>query len=118
MRIGIDARELCGHSTGVGRYLGGLLQQWTVDEHARRHEFVLYAHQPLAVSLDAHRFPSRVVPGGGGTRWEQQQLLMDVAQQRSLQAMAHLRDPVLRCHKREHSSYVMHVVIQQLLQEL
>ena len=79
MRIGIDARELCGHSTGVGRYLGGLLQQWMVDEQARRHEFVLYAHQPLAVSLDAHRFPSRIVAGRGGTRWEQQQLLSTLA---------------------------------------
>ncbi len=27
MRIGIDARELCGHATGVGRYLGGLLSR-------------------------------------------------------------------------------------------
>jgi glycosyltransferase involved in cell wall biosynthesis len=79
VRIGIDARELCGHSTGVGRYLGGLLQQWMVDEQARRHEFVLYAHQPLAVSLDAHRFPSRIVAGRGGTRWEQQQLLSTLA---------------------------------------
>ena len=74
MRIGIDARELCGHRTGVGRYLGGLLQEWTADDHARRHEFVLYAHQPMAVSLDARRFPAHVVEGGGGTRWEQQQL--------------------------------------------
>lgn len=79
MRIGIDARELCGHSTGVGRYLSGLLQQWIVDEQARRHEFVLYAHQPLTMSLDAHRFPGRVVAGRGGTRWEQQQLLPTLA---------------------------------------
>jgi glycosyltransferase involved in cell wall biosynthesis len=79
VRIGIDARELSGHSTGVGRYLGGLLQQWMVDDQARRHEFVLYAHQPLAMSLDAHRFPSRVVAGRGGTRWEQQQLLSTLA---------------------------------------
>jgi glycosyltransferase involved in cell wall biosynthesis len=79
VRIGIDARELCGHSTGVGRYLGGLLQRWAVDEQARRHEFVLYAHQPIAVSLDAHRFPSRFVAGRGGTRWEQQQLLSTLA---------------------------------------
>jgi glycosyltransferase involved in cell wall biosynthesis len=79
VRIGIDARELCGHSTGVGRYLGGLLQQWTADEQAGRHEFVLYAHQPMTVSLDAHRFPGRVVEGRGGTRWEQQQLLPTLA---------------------------------------
>src|SRR6185312_13585131 len=34
---------------------------------------------PLAVSLDAHRFPSRIVAGRGGTRWEQQQLLSTLA---------------------------------------
>lgn len=79
MRIGIDARELCGHSTGVGRYLSGLLHEWAGDDHARRHEFVLYAHQPIAAPLDARRFPSRLVEGRGGTRWEQQQLLPVVA---------------------------------------
>ena len=42
MRIGIDARELCGRPTGVGRYLSGLLAQWAVDNRAREHEFVLY----------------------------------------------------------------------------
>jgi glycosyltransferase involved in cell wall biosynthesis len=78
VRIGIDARELCGRSTGVGRYLDGLLQQWAAGV-ARRHEFVLYAHQPLAVSLDARRFPIHVVEGRGGTRWEQHQLLPVVA---------------------------------------
>jgi glycosyltransferase involved in cell wall biosynthesis len=75
VRIGIDARELCGHSTGVGRYLNGLLNRWAADERARRHEFVLYAHEPIGTPLDARRFPTRVVPGKGGTRWEQQQLL-------------------------------------------
>ena len=43
MRIGIDARELCGRATGVGRYLGGLLHEWSTDARARSHEFVLYA---------------------------------------------------------------------------
>jgi glycosyltransferase involved in cell wall biosynthesis len=79
VRIGIDARELCGHSTGVGRYLGGLLHEWANAERARRHEFVLYAPQEIAVPLDARRFPTRVVTGHGGTRWEQQQLLPAVA---------------------------------------
>jgi glycosyltransferase involved in cell wall biosynthesis len=79
VRIGIDARELCGHSTGVGRYLDGLLQQWAAGDLARRHEFVLYVHQPIALPLDARRFPTRVVEGQGGTRWEQQQLLPAVA---------------------------------------
>ena len=49
--------------TGVGRYLGGLLHEWADAERARRHEFVLYAHQPIAVPLDARRFPTRVVAG-------------------------------------------------------
>jgi len=79
VRIGIDARELCGRSTGVGRYLGGLLHEWANAERARRHEFVLYAPQPIAAPLDARRFPTRVVAGQGGTRWEQQQLLPVVA---------------------------------------
>src|SRR5262249_18474470 len=69
----------CGDSTGVGRYLSGLLREWAVGDSARRHEFVLYAHQPLAAPFDARRFPSRVVQGRGGTRWEQQQLLPVVA---------------------------------------
>jgi glycosyltransferase involved in cell wall biosynthesis len=79
VRIGIDARELCGRSTGVGRYLSGLLYQWASDPHAHRHEFVLYSHQTIAAPLDARRFPTRVVEGRGGTRWEQQQLLPVVA---------------------------------------
>ncbi len=74
MRIGIDARELCGHPTGVGRYLAGLLQEWSSDDRARRHEFVLYAPQPHGLALDDRRFPTRIVAGSGGTRWEQHQL--------------------------------------------
>lgn len=71
MRIGIDARELCGRATGVGRYLGGLVREWAADPRARRHEFVLYAPQPIALPLDARRFPTRTVAGSGGTWWEQ-----------------------------------------------
>src|SRR5256885_14965439 len=71
MRIGIDARELCGRSTGVGRYLAGLLHEWAADDRARAHEFVLYAHQPIALSLDSHRFPAHTIAGSGGTWWEQ-----------------------------------------------
>ena len=74
MRIGIDARELTGRATGVGRYLAGLLNDWTNDETTRQHEFVLYSAQPLAISLDTRRFVPRIVPSGsgaGGTWWEQ-----------------------------------------------
>jgi glycosyltransferase involved in cell wall biosynthesis len=72
MRIGIDARELCGRATGVGRYLGGLLREWAVGAPA--HEFILYAPEPIAVALEARRFRARVIPGSAGTWWEQIQL--------------------------------------------
>jgi glycosyltransferase involved in cell wall biosynthesis len=71
MRIGIDARELCGRVTGVGRYLAGLLGEWAADSRARSHEFVLYAPGPIALTLDARRFATRTVAGSGGTAWEQ-----------------------------------------------
>ena len=64
MRIGIDARELCGRPTGVGRYLGGLLSQWAVDDDARRHEFVLYAPEaPWPSPSTPAGFATRIVPG-------------------------------------------------------
>ena len=72
MRIGIDARELCGRATGAGRYLSGLLQQWATDADA--HEFVLYAPEGIALTLDARRFPTRLLPGSAGTWWEQVQI--------------------------------------------
>lgn len=74
MRIGIDARELCGRPTGVGRYLSGLLTEWAADEGARRHEFVLYVPESPAVTLDSRRFATRIVAGPAGTWWEQVRL--------------------------------------------
>ncbi len=71
MRIGIDARELCGRSTGVGRYLAGLLAEWRVSARARRHEFVLYSPEPPTLSLDTRQFSIRLVRGPAGTWWEQ-----------------------------------------------
>src|SRR5260370_1455120 len=79
MRIGIDARELCGRSTGGGRYLGGLLAGWAVDPRARAHEFLLYAPGPVSVPPDARRFPTRRVSGAGGSWWEQVQIPPTVA---------------------------------------
>ncbi len=70
MRIGIDARELCGSATGAGRYLGGLLAHWLVNP---RHEFLLYA--PEEVPLEADRsYELRIVEGRPGTWWEQLRL--------------------------------------------
>ena len=70
MRIGVDARELCGHATGVGRYLGGLLHEWAVLKPLK-HEFVLYSHDATTLPLDTRRFATRTVPGPPGTWWEQ-----------------------------------------------
>ena len=74
MRIGIDARELAGHATGVGRYLSGLLTHWAASDDARRHEFVLYTPEPIDVALDTKLFVVRLVAGRPGTIWEQFQL--------------------------------------------
>jgi glycosyltransferase involved in cell wall biosynthesis len=74
MRIGIDARELSGQPTGVGRYLAALLREWAVDERAKPHDFVLYAPGALAIDLDQRRFVTRLVPGAPGTWWEQARL--------------------------------------------
>jgi glycosyltransferase involved in cell wall biosynthesis len=79
LRIGIDARELCGHSTGVGRYLAGLLDEWQRSAEALRHEFLLYTAEPLPLSLPADRFSARIVPGPPGTWWEQARLPRAVA---------------------------------------
>lgn len=70
MRIGIDARELCGNLTGVGRHLAGLLAAWGESAEAARQSFVLYAHQSVATSLPSNAV-LRELPGTGGTRWEQ-----------------------------------------------
>jgi glycosyltransferase involved in cell wall biosynthesis len=71
MRIGIDARELCGHATGAGRYLGGLLREWSADVATRRHEFILYAPESLGAAVDSRPFATRLIAGPAGTWWEQ-----------------------------------------------
>jgi glycosyltransferase involved in cell wall biosynthesis len=70
MRIGIDARELCGHPTGVGRHLAGLLAEWGASAKAAAHSFILYAPRRVEAVLPANALV-REVPGGGDTKWEQ-----------------------------------------------
>jgi glycosyltransferase involved in cell wall biosynthesis len=70
MRIGIDARELCGKPTGVGRHLAGLLAAWDARARAERHTFVLFAQHTPVISLPRNA-SLRLVPGAGGTLWEQ-----------------------------------------------
>ena len=45
MRIAIDARELEGKPTGVGRYLANLLRCWLAGEGSE--EFILYHRSPI-----------------------------------------------------------------------
>jgi glycosyltransferase involved in cell wall biosynthesis len=78
MRIGIDARQLCGRPTGVGRYLQGLMTEWAPSNSS--HEFFLYAPEPLgseaalAALGNTRTVVTRIVPGSGGTWWEQVQM--------------------------------------------
>ena len=68
-RIAIDARELLGAVTGVGRYLGELLNQWTARPDAGSRQIRLYVPEPLALKWPGVEV--RVLPGGRGTWWEQ-----------------------------------------------
>jgi glycosyltransferase involved in cell wall biosynthesis len=78
--IAVDARELAGHRTGVGRYLLELLWRWSGDGgrqpesdvaiSAARHRFVLYSHAPLPADVPLVRH-AVVLSGDGGTWWEQ-----------------------------------------------
>ncbi len=70
IRIGIDARELLGHPTGVGRYLAELLRRWTARTDSAARRFILYSPEPLPATL-AESTETRVLPGGRGTWWEQ-----------------------------------------------
>jgi glycosyltransferase involved in cell wall biosynthesis len=76
MRIGVDARELGGAPTGVGRYTVELLARWTRAPWTAGHTLVLFSPRALdetagwrgeggATCVVEH------VPGGGGTLWEQ-----------------------------------------------
>ncbi len=81
MRIAIDARELCGHPTGVGRYLAGLLDGWSASGALQRHQITLIAHQP--VDAARWRVGATVLRGHGGTLWEQTALSRGVAAERA-----------------------------------
>jgi glycosyltransferase involved in cell wall biosynthesis len=81
MRIAVDARELCGRPTGVGRYLNELLTEWSNHPDARRHTWILYAHAHPEVGGP---WPEsvRVLDGGGGTWWEQWTLSRALSRER------------------------------------
>lgn len=71
MRIAIDARELVGKPTGVGRYLSQILSAWTTLPGAAAHEFILCAPEEQSRTDWAPLKVSRLSGGGHGTVWEQ-----------------------------------------------
>lgn len=73
LQIGIDAREILGKPTGVGRYLAGLLSRWSADA-AFPHRVTLFAPaKPAGAAFGGDgRFSWHVsVSPRAGTWWEQ-----------------------------------------------
>lgn len=81
MKIAVDARELAGRRTGVGRYLSELLNEWSASDAATKHEWLLYSHQPLRVPAP-FAATVRLYSGSGGTQWEQVTLRRAIAADR------------------------------------
>jgi glycosyltransferase involved in cell wall biosynthesis len=71
MRIAIDAREIAGKPTGVGRYLAGILSAWAHVPGTAAHEFILCAPEAHAPDQWAPLKISSLSAAGSGTVWEQ-----------------------------------------------
>jgi glycosyltransferase involved in cell wall biosynthesis len=75
LHIGIDARELAGTPTGVGRYLAGVLHEWSRQRLPHRLTFFLHRDPPdwlRAVSFNAEVVIDAAETAG--TWWEQRRL--------------------------------------------
>lgn len=81
IRIGVDARELLGEATGVGRYLAELLRRWTTRTGEDR-QFLLYAPGELPLHFEPRTTSLRVIGRGRGTWWEQTYLRRVVREDR------------------------------------
>jgi glycosyltransferase involved in cell wall biosynthesis len=76
MRIAVDARELLGRPTGVGRYLAELLACWSRQPAAAAHDIILHADRALdlpagLIGSGGASIATRLVPGSRGVLWEQ-----------------------------------------------
>jgi glycosyltransferase involved in cell wall biosynthesis len=76
MRIAIDARELAGQRTGVGRFLTEILREWARMPEAAAHEFIYCAPAEPPDFTDRGRLPhgELAIQPGAGTTWEQRTL--------------------------------------------
>lgn len=86
LRIGVDARELLGATTGVGRYLGELLLRWTTSQDASARQFLLYTPEPIPLQFPTGTVNYRILRTGNrpgrGTWWEQMHLRRAVGKDR------------------------------------
>jgi len=76
MRIAIDARELAGQPTGVGRFLSEILREWSGMAETAAHDFLFCAPAPLrgqTPDVIGLKFET-LIEAGHGTRWEQRVL--------------------------------------------
>ena len=71
MRIAIDAREIAGKPTGVGRYLSEILSAWAKLSGTAAHEFILCTPEACSPARWAPLRISNVSAAGSGTAWEQ-----------------------------------------------
>jgi len=72
MRIAIDARELAGQPTGVGRYLSEIVREWESMAEAAKHQYVFCA--PAEMTYEGSLRATVAVENGKGTLWEQRSL--------------------------------------------
>ena len=82
LRIGVDARELLGATTGVGRYLGELITRWTTRPDRETRRLLLYAPEPLPLQVERGSTDFRIIGRGRGTWWEQTHLRRAIARDR------------------------------------
>jgi glycosyltransferase involved in cell wall biosynthesis len=71
VRIAIDARELTGRTTGVGRYLSELLRAWVTLPGAGGHDVILCSPEPIDPARTALWRVTTTTRAGAGTMWEQ-----------------------------------------------
>ena len=82
MHIAIDARELLGKPTGAGRYLAGMLEAWSQSPRRVAHTFQLYASHPPTRRFGQLPGAPLVLPGRGGSWWEQVTLARAIGRDR------------------------------------
>ncbi len=71
MRIAVDARELCGRPTGVGRYLAEIARVWRTLPAAAGHEIVWCGNEAIEQPLLDQPGWRVAVRAGGSLYWEQ-----------------------------------------------